>query len=790
MTKMKKLLTCCYFVLMTLHALSQNTGTLRGRVMESDSTPIGRASLRLLNTTYEAVADKEGRFSLRMMPAGKYRLEAGSIGYASALAEVIITPGEETFVTILMGKSYARLDEVVVSSDRTERSLREMPASVSLFGRTMVAEYRLWSLREMAGLVPNMNSADPGDNRNTTFIRGIGTTSYDPAVATYVDGVNQFNLDTYIPQLLDVDKIEVLRGPQGTLFGRNAMGGVINVTTRKPSNLSSAFAELNTGNYGLQRHTAGIKIPVVKDRLFFGTSGQYHARKGYHTNNFNNTDFDRQEYFYGNHYLRYLPAAKWDLSLNFKHQQGRNHGAFPLASGRDAAFEAPYELDQNATAVMIDQSYNTSFSAIHSGRLVRLQLQTSYQSNRRIYDGPLDGDFSPLDIVTIENDFGNDFNKVSTWTQEIRVSSPAVSESRLQWTGGLFLFRQDNPVRQATRFGADAGLFGIPLTDFSTITQNMGEGRGLAIFGQATYAATDKLSVIFGVRQDLERKTLTVRGEFLKTPDPAVVTRPDTSGTANFRAFSPKAALQYAFSDDRQTYLSYSRGFRAGGLTSYGSDESQPPLVAYDPELSDNFEAGFKSLWPEQQLRLHITAFISHIRRVQVPTLIMPDAITITQNAGTMVTRGLEIEADAKPFRNFELTWNAGTTHARYTKLKLSQNGQETDLEGNRQIFTPSYTSMLVAQYGIPLGKQKQTRLVVRGEWLALGQQYFDLANTIPQGAYALLNARIGISRNRFDIFLWGRNLGGTRYISYAYDFGAVHLGSPRTYGMTLSLRR
>ena len=787
---MKTLMICCHVLFMTLHAFSQNTGTLRGRVMESDSVPVGRASLRLLNTTYEAVADKDGRFSLRMLPAGKYRMEAGAIGYASEIADVVIIPGEDALVTILLGKSFVRLDEVVVSSDQTERSLREMPAAVSIFSGAKVAEYRLWSLKETSGLVPNLNSADPGDNRNATFIRGIGTTSYDPAVATYIDGVNQFNLDTYIPQLLDVEKIEVLRGPQGTLFGRNAMGGVINVTTRKPSNLGSAFAELNIGNFGLQRHTAGIKVPVVKDRLFFGTSGQYHFRKGYHTNNFDNSDFDRQEYFYGNHYLRYLPAAKWDLSLNFKHQQGRNHGAFPLASSRDAAFEAPYQLNQNATAVMKDRSQNASFSAIHSGRNIRLQLQTSFQSNRRIYDRPLDGDFSPLDIVTIENDFGSDFNKVSTWTQEFRVSSPAVSESRLQWTGGLFLFKQDNPVRQATRFGADAGLFGIPLTDFSNITQNMGEGRGMAIFGQATYAATKKLSATFGIRQDLEHKTLSVRGEFLKTPDPAVVTRPDTSGSADFRAFSPKAALQYAFSDDRQAYLSYSRGFRAGGLTSYGSDASQPPLVAYDPELSDNIEAGFKSHWPAQQLRIHVTAFFSHIRRVQVPTLIMPDAITITQNAGTMVSQGLEIEADAKPFRNFELTWNAGATKARYTKLKLAQNGQETDLEGNRQIFTPSHTSMLVAQYGIPLGRLKQTRLVIRGEWLAFGEQYFDLANTITQDAYALLNARLGISGNRFDIFIWGRNLGGTRYVSYAYDFGAVHLGSPRTYGLTISLRR
>ncbi len=120
--------------------------------------------------------------------------------------------------------------------------------------------------------MPNLYSAEPGDKRNVTSVRGITSTSYDPAIATYIDGINQFSLDTYISPLFDVERIEVLRGPQGTLYGRNAMGGVINIITRQPTNRTDVFAEASIGNYGTQRYSAGIKTPVVKDKFFYRNS--------------------------------------------------------------------------------------------------------------------------------------------------------------------------------------------------------------------------------------------------------------------------------------------------------------------------------------------------------------------------------------------------------------------------------------------------------------------------------------------------------------------------------------
>ena len=160
--------------------------------------------------------------------------------------------------------------------------------------------------------------------------------------------------------------------------------------------------------------------------------------------------------------------------------------------------------------------------------------------------------------------------------------------------------------------------------------------------------------------------------------------------------------------------------------------------------------------------------------------------LTVTKNAGRLSSRGMESELAATLLKGLEANWNFGYTHAKYTRLKLSQNGSATDLAGKRQVFTPDMTSMLVIQYGISVNRAHSIKLTVRGEWEYLGASYFDFNNTIRQSPYNLLNSGIGIQIKHFELRLWGRNMSNKKYISYAYDFGAVHLGDPKTYGISV----
>lgn len=778
-----KIFSVWIILLMVIKVNGQQSIT--GKVTDSRSNPVANVSIHLLNTSLTTLTNKDGDFRIQKVAAGKYTIQLSSVGYATVASEIEVSGKENTF-RFQLENSLLQLEAVTVTAEKREALLQNVPVSVTSISSRQVADYRLWNSKDLTGIVPGLYSGTPGDGRNLTSIRGITTTSYDPAVATYIDGVNQFSLDTYIPQLSDIERIEVLRGPQGTLYGRNAMGGVINIITKQPTNNTNGFAEINIGNYNQQRYNAGIRTALVKDKLYFGASGVFAKRNGYYTNQFNNRSFDKQNELSGNYYLKYLPAEKWAITLNVKHQNSRNDGAFPMVNGVEDAFADPFQLNQNAVGKMIDRTLNASLSANHNGDKMNFSSQLAWQNNHRYYKDPIDGDFSPLDAVTVINNYGKAWNNVKVITHETRFSSPANQSSLFNWTAGTYFFHQNNPTKQATHFGKDAGLLGVPGTDFATINTSTGKNTGIALFGQMNYQLTHKLSLIAGLRYDYENKKLTVKGEFQLDGGAAFLTTPDTSGAAHFAAVSPKLGLQYQLAINSNLYATYSRGFRTGGLTQLSSDPSQPPLYPYQPEYSNNVEVGLKNNFLNNRLRLNLAIFATHVNNAQVPTLVLPDAITVTKNTGALNSRGAELELAATPAKGFQIEYNVGYTHSKYQSLKVSSNGDVVNLDGKRQIFTPDVTSMLALQYSYTLDERNEIKLVARGEWFYLGRRYFDLANTIEQASYNLLNTRVGISYKKLDLFFWARNIGNTKYIEYAYDFGAVHLGNPATYGVTV----
>ncbi|HNP23738.1 MAG TPA: TonB-dependent receptor [Panacibacter sp.] len=767
--------------------IAQDNASVSGKIVNKQQKPLAGAVITVLNSNGAIIADAAGNFSIGKLARGVYVVHVKSLGYAEKTIE-LQTGGDNT---IILEEQVNQLSDVVVSAEKREQFLQKIPVSVTSLSAKEVTDYRLWNAKDISGIAPNLYSGNPGDNRNVTSLRGIATTSYDPAVATYIDGVNQFSLDTYIGNLFDVERIEVLRGPQGTLYGRTAMGGVINIITKQPTNATEGFAELSFGNYGRQRYSAGIKTPIVKNKLFFGAALMYDKLDGYYTNESYNNHYDKQHATTGNYYLKWIASDNWNVSLNVKHQLARNNGPFPLVFGVEDAFASPYQVNQNAVSEMVDNVFNSALSVKYTGRAFNFTSQTAYQSNYRYYTDPLDGDFSPIDGITVINNYGKPWNNVKAWTQEFRFSSPASVSSPWQWTAGAYFFINDAPNKQATHFGKDAGYLGVPDTDFSQIVTSKANKNGAALFGQATYAINKKLELTAGIRFDYEHSKLNVLGQYQKDPNPEPIfdTRPDTTGTASFNAFSPKLNLLYHASANSNLYASYSRGYRPGGLTQLGSDPSQPPLYKFDPENSNSFEVGIKNTLFNNKLRLNIAAFFTNVVNAQVPTLVLPDAITITKNAGKLQSKGAELELATTFGKGFELSYNFGYTDAKYTSLKLPSDGEEVNFNGNKQVFTPNITSSLALQYSHRIAQKQNLQFVVRGEWFYFGKQYFDLANQIAQSPYDLFNTRVGFSSKHADLFFWMRNIGDVKYIGYAYDFGGVHLAEPQTLGVTLTAK-
>jgi len=270
----------------------QPTNSLSGKIVDDKSNAVPDASVYVLNSQSGTYTNRQGEFALYNVPSGKFILHVSAVGYADV--SKLIDDGNKGSIQITLTRSTVHLDEVIVSAQKREEMLQQLPLSISALSSRKVEDYRLWDTKSITAIVPSLYSSNPGEDRNVTSIRGITSTSYDPAVATYIDGVNQFNLDTYIPQLFDVERIEVLRGPQGTLYGRNAMGGVINIITKKPGDIATGFASASIGNKGRQRYNIGLKGPIIKGKLFAGGSVMFDQRDGYYTNEFNNTHFDKQ----------------------------------------------------------------------------------------------------------------------------------------------------------------------------------------------------------------------------------------------------------------------------------------------------------------------------------------------------------------------------------------------------------------------------------------------------------------------------------------------------------------
>jgi len=773
------------FLLITLSGFSQETIKLSISAKNKQGIKVEGIEVSLLNSNQLVVVNEKTGIVFNNLSKGYYELLITAEGYASVIWKGQLDRSQE--VSILMESNSIKLDEVVVSSDKKQANILNTPGSISSINAKQIRDMRIWEISDLSGFAPNLFIANSGDNRNVTGIRGMVTTSYDQSVATYVDGVAQFNLDTYIPQLNEIESIDIIRGAQGTFYGRNAMGGVINITTKKPTNTTQVNAGVQIGNYGQKRINAAVNAPIIKSKLFLGMSALHDQKNGFYTNEFLNMKFDKQQQTMLNLQLKYFLTKGWSLQADLKQYIAKNDGAFPLVNDMKALFKNPYTLSQNLTSSMRDNSRNISVVAKHKGKKTDITLQHARQRNYRFYEKSLDADFSPADIVGIFNNYGKDFNTVNVMTNELRFNSVKSSpEQAFEWSAGIYQFSQKSPTKQATVFGKDAGLFGIPDKNFSIISINKGENNGLAAYGHMSYTINEKVSVNGGMRIDNENRKLTIGSQYEKQPRPAIPTMADTTGKSSYGAFSPKLGIQFQPTAEQLMYLSFSRGFRSGGLTSISSDPSQVPLSAYNPEFSNMFEAGIKGKDKNNQFRYAIAFFYNKVMDIQTPLLVLPDAVTIIQNAGEMNAWGLEGEMEVKLAKGLSLQYSGGLTSAKYAVLGVVSNGAQVDLSGNKQVFTPSTTNYFATQYQTSIAAHE---LMFRLEYNHTGKQFFDLANTIEQKAYGLVNFRSSIRTNHFDISVWGRNLMGKKYINYAYDFGAAHLGNPRMIGIGLGWR-
>lgn len=769
---------------------------ITGTVKNENGNPISGASIRILNSNQGTATNEEGQYSLSV-DVEITQIAFSAVGYSTQIRTV--NTGQAATINITLKEALEVLDQVVVTANKKEEELINVSTSVTSLSSKKIEDTRTWDFSGLTALVPNYTYQQLGVGfQQIQSIRGIQVFSENPAVATYIDGVNNLDILANGFMLTDIERIEVLRGPQGTLFGRNAMGGVINIETKKPTNDTQGFVEAGIGNLNLQRHSVGFRTPLVKDKLFLGVNGLYQSRDGFWENDTTGTGaldgstmgdlVGGEKNAYVNVFLKFLPSSSFQATLNLKGQRdwSDNTAFFVSQLNKERAFEDPRKINLRRVGSHERNILNASLALKLYRDAFMLTSISSYQAINLSFE---DVDFPGFFHSFFDDEIGEKLPPQEVFSQELRVNSNG--EGNWEYTAGLYGFSQVG-YEPSTNVAFERA------PDNYAVFRNRGDNYGLAAYGELSYRASDALKVTAGIRYDYERREATFNGRNDASFVDGVFTQsvPDTTVSGSYEAISPKIALSYALNKQANVYLSYTRGFRAGGVNAQRFPESLNVSQTFDPETSDNFELGFKTLSKDNRLSMNVSAFLIQWKDLQFQNLVAPLTF-VRENVGNAISSGLELEVSAIPVKGFQVDGSFGLNATAYEKFSLVRSdpttgeSREVAIGGGSLSNAPSHTLFVGLQYEYPFSEKLKG--VVRGEIRNIGAYYTDIQNEIEQPNYTLINTRFGMTFNQYQLFFWIQNLNDEVYLAFGNpdsDFSQrVRTAAPRTYGMTITAK-
>jgi iron complex outermembrane receptor protein len=620
------------------------------------------------------------------------------------------------------------------------------------------------SVSDLLGRVPNLSATDSAARSfgDSYGIRGAVNSRFfgNPALVLYVDDVPYGHASSYSTELFAIERVDVWRGPQATVFGKNSEAGVVNVVTRPPANRHEAGAAAAYESFDFQDYRAAVLGPIVKDRLFFGVAGNSSMRDGFLDNTNLGTEPDTQDALAGRAVLRWTPDVDWDVTVRASGERFNDGTQRMVRLGGDpfkvaSDFDGVTDIDANSQSLRIAHAReNFTITSITSRREWNLDPFT------------LDLDLSPVpgNRALIRRD-------ERQWSQELRLQS-APETARLKWRAGFFFSTSNFDGDDARDFIVEvAPGFFFPVTERTQF--GLGEDN-YAVFGQVTFSPADKLDVTIGARFDYTVKDI----DRMKTSTLGPV--PATRDERDFFTVAPKLIVDYRCTESLMVYGTTGLGFKPGGFSAFIDPPASP---GFDTELAWANEIGLKSSWWEGKLSANVALFYYDIRDYQVERSV-PNSTDLTiVNAPQVSSLGAELELTAAPIDGLELSAVLGYTRARFDRFRDPATG--ANLDGKRVPFSPEFTAALAAQYKHPTG------LFARVEVRALGATFYDEANSgrLRQDSYALLDARFGYQAAHFSVALYGNNLTDTVYFTNKIkELDAGVPGAPQTVGVVASI--
>jgi iron complex outermembrane receptor protein len=674
------------------------------------------------------------------------------------------------------------LETMTVTAQKREENIQEVPMSITALSDVQIEDAGIKKLEDLGFYTPNMLAGSSGGRSEPSpIIRGMyNRMSVNPTVGMYVDGVAYSRAQAYDLDLVDIERIEVLKGPQGTLFGRNTEAGVINIVTKKPGNIWKGKISADYGNYNTQDYSFAVSGPLVQDTLSFGISGRRYLSDGYFENDYLGTDdAERSDDTSGRATLRWTPTEAWDVILNVGSARYEN-GFYTFTPSENISHSINLDFEGRAE----NDSDNQSLSLDYDGGWFRFTSITAHRT----------GDYSPqFDMDSTSFDYYRTYyrQEQAQLSQEIRFASPDDSKG-VKWLIGVYYLDEDFDVDTTYDYRQGVPEYGLPAYQSSMNTKL--NTQNYAVFGQATYTFWEKLGLTAGLRYENDKKDF--KGLQFDDPDVMWTGTTTVENDKSLEEWLPKFAVDYRFTQDFMGYVSVAKGYTSGGFNNLDANVLGIP---YDPEFSWNYEAGVKTAWLNNKLILNFAAF--YIDWTDKQVLLPTGAVSsIYKNAAEATVKGFEVEALARPIRGLEVVGSFGYLDSEYDTFTEpifdSDTGAqigEKDYEGKQLEYTPEFSYNLAVQYRYPLSHSGA--LFSRIELHGVGDYYWNLDNTQKQSSYELVNARLGYEGEfkgyGFCLYLWAKNIFDKTYGTAAYGSDALgysaRAGDPQTFGVTLT---
>ncbi|MCE7797105.1 TonB-dependent receptor [Sphingobium sufflavum] len=686
----------------------------------------------------------------------------------------------------------AEPDAIIVTARKVPESALDVPASLSILTARGLEDERITSFADVTGSVPNVafSGGIGGQLQGQIAIRGIATLvrniGVESGVGVYVDGVYVGRPEAYNQELLDIAQVEVLRGPQGTIFGKNTIAGVLTLSSAAPTRDLTGSARVEAGNFGLVRTQATLSGPLAGDALTGRIALGYASRDGFYRHVSGGRDADGLDLFSWRGALAFAPSDRLTVTLRTDGLRDRGTPGFFSATdiglpGAPGALP-PRQIDNNRPNALRRDIAGVSLTAVATlGEMVLTSI-SAYRQSR--YAASLDDDQRQADLLTADL-FGD---RSELWSQELRLNGKA--GDRLNWLAGVYLLDQITHTDRTLAIGMGLGIPGAP----QLTTRGRVATRSYAAFGSVDWRLAERLTLSAGLRYTYERKS----ARFVQDDETgifAMLDLPDIAfaGRSVDHDVSPTVSLTYAAAPGVRLYGRVARGFKSAAFN-VDLAASANGLTA-GPEHATTYEGGVKADLLDRRLTLALTRFHTDYADLQVAQI--TGAGTALSNAGRASIDGFEVEVTARPLDGVRLEGAAGYADAKYDRfaqcaVPLSEGGGASDCAGKALTGAPRFTAHGAAEYAHRTGFGSVTGRVEANHQSSV---YFDPTNSerFRGRARTLLNARLSARWTGWTAAVWVENLTDQSYETYRDDRTAMGVlrttayGPPRTYGVTVT---